>query len=232
MLGVRISIAIMLAGCGRIGFDLSTGGTGVDGGGGSGDPDGGGSGDPDGGSSACSAAVPSTTFPGGSPCANWGANVSFTNAGLSESGGTLIITPNVNDPSAEGRCDRQFVTIGPAGAFTEVSQVVAGMSSQTRLEILWGGETYYIGASNNGMRAGAIDAGLTFSGGAVARWWRIRPLGSNIEFETSADGVLWDSFGSMGGVPSGQATLRTVARTPVAVAAPGMARFESVNVCP
>ena len=73
---------------------------------------------------------------------------------------------------------------------------------------------------------------MTFTGGMITRWWRIRPSGDLLLFETSADGVMWDDFASLGGVPSGTATLRVVARTPSAEAAPGTARFESVNTCP
>jgi hypothetical protein len=95
---------------------------------------------------------------------------------------------------------------------------------------MWGGVTYFIGAENNAMSAGRM--GVTFTGGTIERWWRIRPLADNLVFETSANGFTWDQFGSMGGVPTGLAQLRVVATTPMAEPAPGSARFESVNMCP
>lgn len=221
-------------GCGRIGFDTPGGGTGDPDGGGSNGGDGGGSSSSgsDGGSPVCTSVVPSTTFPGGIPCANWAANQAVNNAGMSESNGTLTITPNANSPGSEGKCERNNVTIGSGGAFTEVSQVLAGSSSTTRLEIVWADDTFYVGASNNGMRAGNINGGVTLSGGLVERWWRMRPIADQIVFETSPDGVTWNGFGTVGGVPSGTATLRVIARTPNAEATPGVARFESVNACP
>jgi hypothetical protein len=232
MVSLRVAIIIVLSlvACGRIGFDA--GGTGVpDGGGDGGGTSDGGGGDGGGSAMGCIAATPSTTFPGGFPCNSWG-NSGSTNAGLSESNGTLSITPNASSAGAEGKCDRTSITIGAGGALTEVSQVLMGASSQTRLELVWGGDTYFIGATNNGMRAGAVDAGVTFSGGTVERWWRIRPVGNQLVFETSPDGLAWDEFASIGGVPTGTALVRVVGRTPMAEAAPGTARFESVNLCP
>jgi hypothetical protein len=223
------TIVWCLCSCGRVSFDpLFTGDGGGSNGDGGGNGDGSGSGD--GGSGACVGAVPATTFPGGLPCANWGGNAAFSNAGLSESSGTLIISPNANTTNANGRCQRDGVTFGPAGAWTEVSQVLAGASSTTRLELVWGTQTYYIGAENGGMRAGT--AGVTLSGGAIARWWKMWPVGNQIHYETSADGITWDNLGFMGANQTGTASLRVVASTPNPEAAPGTARFESVNVCP
>lgn len=231
MRGLVVPAMCLAIGCGRIGFGAPTGGAGDPDGGGSGAGDGGGS-DSDGGGSACMSVVPSTTFPGGFPCTNWGANQAANNAGLTESNGTLSITPNTNTAGAEGKCERNNVTFGSGGAFTEVSEVLVGSSSTTRLEIVWPADTFYIGASNNGMRAGNIGGGVTLSGGLVQRWWRMRPIANLMVFETSPDGISWVQFGSVGNVPSGAATLRVVARTPNAEAAPGVARFESVNMCP
>ena len=218
--------SLCVCACGRIGFDVTT-----DGGSSSGDGNSGDGSTTDGGTDGCIGALPATTFPGGLPCANWGGAATFTNAGLSESNGTLSITPNVNSAGAVGRCQHDGVTIGAGGAFTEVSGVLAGTSSTTRLEIDWGGVTYYLGASNGTMRAGNTS-GLTFTGGNIERWWRFRPNSGQLLFESSPDGAAWRMFASVGGVPTGLAIVRVVAATPMAEAAPGVARFESVNVCP
>ncbi|GEM_PF-2621449 len=232
---MRLSLyaVIAISACGRVGFDPLGGGDGGgsmigDAGSGSGSDGGGGI---DSGL-LCTNTTPSTTFPGGLPCVNWGGSSSFVNAGLSESSGTLVITPNVNTAGATGSCQRSTVVIGPAGAFAEVSQVLSGAASTTRLEAVWGGQVYYIGTENNGMRAGNVTLGVTFSGGTVQRWWRIRPTNGEVHFEHSPDGVMWTDFALIGGIPTGTASLRVVATTPNAEAAPGTARFESVNVCP
>lgn len=230
---IALSAAIAIGACGRVSFDPLGGGDGGgsttgDGGSGSGGDGGGGTDS----SLACTNTDPSTTFPGGIPCANWGGNAAFNNAGLSESSGTLIITPNASSAGASGRCQRDNVAISASGAFVEVSQVLAGTSSTTRLEAVWGGQVYFIGTENNGMRAGNVTQGVTFTGGAVQRWWRIRPTNGEVHFEYSPDGMAWTDFALIGGIPTGMASLRVVATTPNAEAAAGAARFESVNVCP
>lgn len=225
-----VTFATCLLACGRVGFDAHTdGGSGTNGGdGGSATGDAGGNGD--GGSGACVGAVPATTFPGGLPCASWGGSAQQINGSMTESNGTLVLTPNASSAGASVACQRSAVTLGAAGAFTEVSQVLTGTSSRTRLEIDWAGETYYIGAENNVMKAGR--EGITLTGGLIERWWRIRPSNGELAFETSVDGMTWSRFAGMGGIPTGIATLRVVAATPMSEAAPGTARFESVNVCP
>lgn len=236
MSGRYALFALCLIACGRVGFDPSRdgdiGGSGDGGTIGEAGTNGDAGANGDGGTSACVAAVPATTFPGGFPCANWSANTQQTNGGLSESSGTLTLTPNANSVGASVGCQRDNVTITAAGVFTEVSQVLVGTSSTTRFEAVWGGETYYIGTQNNGMRAGAVNVGVTFSGGNVARWWRIRPAGGLLHFEYGDDGRTWNDFAQIGGIPTGVARLRVVAATPSAEAAPGAAKFESVNVCP
>ncbi|MGE0397420.1 MAG: hypothetical protein AB7T06_11910 [Kofleriaceae bacterium] len=226
-----VIIAMSIA-CGRVGFDARTDGGGAGGGDGSGssNPDGGGSGD--GGSGTCIAATPATTFPGGAPfpCLDWGANANFSNATFTEQNGSLTITPFANTAGASARCSRDNVAIGAAGARVEVSQALAGASSQTRLELDWGGTTYFIGVENNGLAAGR--PGVTFTGGVVRRWWRIWPDADELVFDTSDDGQTWMRFGGMGGIPNGTATLRIIAITVNAESAPGLARFESINMCP
>lgn len=227
-----IVVATSLVACGRVGFETfgDGGSSGGDGSSSNGDARGGDGGDAS--TSGCVVANPSTTFPGGLPCADWGGNAAFTNAGLSESSGTLVITPNANAAGAFGRCQRDGVVPGTGGAFAEVSQVLSGSTSTTRLELVWGGETFFIGARNSVMVAGAVNIGVTFTGGTIARWWRMRLTAGMMVFEQSMDGTTWTSFAQMSVAATGAASLRVVATTPSAEPTPGMARFESVNVCP
>lgn len=233
------ALLFLVCACGRIGFD-ATGGAGPGGddqnsdGGTS--TDGGGSGSGSGTAMCTGMITPASTFPGGIACGNWGANQQVTNAGISESSGTLTITPNANSGGAEADCLHSNVTMTSAGTTAEVSQILAGTSSQTRLELIWGGETYFIGGQNNTLHYGAVSAGVDLTRGAFNlaqhRWWHMYVAAGSLHWEISGDGINWTDIGDIGANPTGLASLRVVGRTPNAEAAPGSAKFESVNYCP
>src|SRR6187549_2689648 len=64
-----------------------------------------------------------STFPGGLPCSNWQATPTMINAGMSESAGTLSVTPNPNSTGAQGYCLKTAVPYNAGGSIVEVSQI-------------------------------------------------------------------------------------------------------------
>ena len=64
------------------------------------------------------------------------------------------------------------------------------------------------------------------------RWWRMRPVGGFVAFETAPDGLAWTLVStSTDPVPTnGLAQVTTFMRTPSAD--PGVACFEGIDVCP
>lgn len=157
----------------------------------------------------------------------------FQNAGLSESG-ALIITPNANTAGANGACVRTNTTYDSAGVIAEVSQIVQGAQSATTLTITTGPDILQISASSTSliMTDGSNNSTITYDAPNM-RWWRIRPApGGGTQFETASDGTDWQMKYQVGLEAAASVTVTISGRTNLATAAPGSARFESINVCP
>jgi len=174
-----------------------------------------------------------STFPGGLPCSNWQATPTMINAGISESSGQLSITPNANTTGAQAYCTKNNVPFGPGGAIVEVSVVLNG-SAITAIQ-LGLGPTALSMVVQNGMliaQDASGDKGMVAYSTTTTRFWRIRPnTGSGVIFEYG-DGMTWTKLGVSAQTP--QATYNTLllAGEIGAIANPGTARFESVNLCP
>lgn len=228
----------VLASCGRLSFDATTGGALGDGGGtgdggGSGTGDGGGSGSTDGSTTgACVQPAAFCAFEGVGPCSCWG-TPSTINAGMSESGGTLTITPNANTIGAQGACVRNNVAFGPEGIFVEISEVVSGAQGLTALQIGSSPDVFEIDIQNGSINTtdGSNTGGTSYDPVAM-RWLRVRPIATGTTFERSADGMTWTGFYTSGRVASAMYNVRIIGGTIGAQAAPGAARFEGINVCP
>jgi hypothetical protein len=172
-----------------------------------------------------------STFPGGLPCSNWQGTPVFTNAGLSESAGTLSITPNPNTAGAQGLCSKMNVPFGAGGAIVEVSEVLSG-ASITAIQ-LGGGATALSMVVQNGLllaQDGTGTRGMVQYSPTTTRFWRIRPA-NPIVFEYG-DGTIWKPLGTSAQPPQATYNTQLIAGEITAVPAPGTARFESVNLCP
>lgn len=179
----------------------------------------------------CTSPGNATSFPPGPPCAGWGTSFA-NNASVQNSGGRLLITPVPAEAAATAGCTHTTVPFGVDGVLVEVSQVLAGTSSRTRLEL--SGTGLSIGVEGGQMVAragGATRASVPFAA-ATMRWWRMRPIGGGIGFETAADGLHWTTLATAAGPPPATAPIRIVGDTPSAEPAPGAARIEGLNLCP
>lgn len=233
---MRWLIVLALAGCGRLSFDATGSGDGGANGGDGGSSDGGGSGTGDatvdGTSGACVQPAAFCAFEGVGPCSCWG-TPSVINAGMSETGGALSITPNANTIGAQGSCTRNNVAFGPEGIFIELSQVVSGAQGLTALQIGSSPDVFEIDIQNGTISTtdGSNNGGTSYDPVAM-RWLRVRPIATGTTFERSADGRTWTAFYTTGRAASAMYNVRIIGGTIGAEAAPGAARFEGINVCP
>ena len=171
-----------------------------------------------------------TTFPNGPPCAGWGTPFG-SNVTVQQVGGRLTVTPAAG-LVANGGCAHAAVPFAAPGALVEVERTVEGANGRTRLELQ--GTGWSIGAEGGMMVARANDgvvAMVPYSALAM-RFWRLRPAGTGVVYETSPDALGWTAFASSPLAPPASAPIRVVGETVAAEAAPGSARFQSLNVCP
>ncbi len=232
---------VLVAACGRFGFETpgSPGGDDaiddalVDG---SGPDDGGPRPDaagPQVNQTTCTPPGTACAFPGGLPCSCWGTR-SFTNAGIGESNGRLTISPNANTAGAQGSCLRSAVPFEAPGVIAEISAVVRGAQGLTAVQL---------GATPNVYTLSVRDGVLVMEDGdgtvasvgydAVAmRWWRIRPVGAQVIYETAADGKTWTTRGTSNRPASASYEVRVIGGTIGPQSDPGTAQIEGINVCP
>jgi hypothetical protein len=225
---MRLGLLFLLAACGRVGFAPPGAGAGdgpltpADAAGVDGAP-----------VTGCVTPSVSCAFPGGPPCTCWGVS-SVGNAVMSEAGGSLQLTPNADTASAFAQCVRTGVPFGAAGAFLEVSRIIAGASSLTGI---------LVGSNTDRFAIFARDTELFVEDGAgrlatvsydpvAMRWWRIRPLSGNVIFETAPDGKVWTQFATSTRPSSAAYDVMLYGATPLGTPTPGFAQIEGINVCP
>ena len=226
-------LLLLLCSCGRVAFDPLQGPPALDDSGAEGITGDGTLGTEMTVSANCTAPSDSgSTFPGGLPCANWQGNASFSNAGLSETGGQLQITPNANTAGAQGSCLKNAVPYGTGGAIIEVSAVLNG-TAITSIQLGLGGTALSIVQQSGNLLAqdASGDRGSVAYSAAAMRFWRIRPTGNGSIFEYG-DGMTWSMLGTSAQPPQATYDIRVIAGEIGGIPNPGTARFESVNLCP
>jgi hypothetical protein len=230
----RCLALIVAAACGRIGFEPLRP---------SGDDDNGddasSSGDASSGSGSCADPGVGDSFDSATVC-DWG-SAAGSNTALMQTGGALLMTPTPDIVDASGTCARSGVPFTAAGLFVEVSGIVTNFTS---LQFVDGSDgDWGIEAVGSGLglptgptleifqASGEIGSGVAYDPVAM-RWWRMRPVGGFVAFETAPDGLHWTLVTtSTDPAPTlGLAQVGTFMRTPSAD--PGVARFEGVDVCP
>ena len=236
----RALTLMVIAACGRVGFDDVVGtGPGADGrlaGDGPGGTDA--SSDAassDGASgSGCLPPPSPSTFPGGLPCIDWGASLSTLNGSATESAGTLSMTPNPNASGAQVKCTLGSVAFEDPGLILEVSQVLAGANAIVGMQYDPGGTVASM-MVHDGMltlTAGGNIQSVTYVPQTM-RFWRMRPtLPTGIAFDVSDGGPFQLLGGNTSDTYAASAPMVILAGTPTAVAAPRSAQLESVNLCP
>lgn len=172
-----------------------------------------------------------TTFPNGQPCNGWG-TASANNAMVQNAGGRLAVTPVANAAGAIGGCTHVAVPFGPAGTLVQVDRTLTGASSRTLLELQNTGLSIGVVGGMMEARVGAnLLASVPFDPIAMS-WWRMRPVGGGVWFETAPDGRTWNLLASTGAPAPASAPIRVLGETTANEPTPGVARFDSVNVCP
>ncbi len=155
----------------------------------------------------------------------------MSNAVLAENG-QLVITPNPNTAGAQASCTKSDLAFGAGGVIVEVSAVLNG-SAITAFQ-LGGGATALAMAVQNGMLL-AQDAGGTKGmiayNAVTTRHWRIRPGATGIVFEYG-NGSGFTQLATSLQAAQPAYTTQLIAGELGAIANPGTARFDSVNLCP
>ena len=227
------ALAIALAACGRLGFDATgDGGSGI---GVDNHNDGGSIGGDSGviaidaadtlGSGCVSPGI-GDSFVETKPCTTWGSFIDL-NSALGEGNGNLSITlmPNLQ---AEGGCTMLDVPFGPDGVFVQIVVVPAIGTLELVLDTT--ADSWAMRIVDNGMLE------LVQPGDAVPPvtpyepWWRMRPLGGVVVYETSPDAVTWtiERIGTLPAPTTVVATFDESADDP----APGEAMLGGIDVCP
>ncbi len=157
-------------------------------------------------------------------------------APLFRESGELVVAPEPLTAQGNG-CSSNEVPLGPEGVFVEVTSIFTHVVSfvQFKYTVVEPPGAVEIGFSANDARVYLLDTGNEVRYDAQARWWRLRPTQDpgGVVGEVSPDGVAWREVGRRAGTPP--AFIRIVLGAGINDAnaiAPGLARFEHVNVCP
>lgn len=178
-------------------------------------------------------------FEGGPTCEPWGSTSSTGSTTIVEDG-ALTVTPGVDMMTTFGGCFTHGAVDFSRGVFAEVSGVVSSDAPEayTILNLFNADEGTPFALSLTA-HAGVITAYIDDVSrheepydAVTMRWWRVRPAGGDILFETAADGILWAVLAAIPSPPMAEARINVGAGTNGPEAAPGTARFEGVNVCP
>jgi hypothetical protein len=221
-----LSAAIVVAACGRIDFDLARA--------------------PNDGRIVTSDGVPPDGFSGSgclspgigdsfddeiTPCKAWGEPV-VDNAMLNVGSGQLTITPNANAQSAGG-CLLTSLPFGEAGLFVEIGQYPTIGDLQLAITDISSGNIWIIGSTNQALLdfvAPGDSTPMTIPFDATITWWRLRPSGTSVVYETSANGEAWTTQRTAPGAApmTVGATIEDVVDDP----APGTAIIDGIDICP
>ncbi|HUS69121.1 MAG TPA: hypothetical protein VMZ28_31510 [Kofleriaceae bacterium] len=194
----------------------------------------------DGGAGACVDGDMPETFAGGPPCEPWG-SATADGATTTEEDGALVVAPAPDMAITFGGCVTHEGVDFAAGVFTEVSQVLpadapSAYTSFNLYSTVVGTSPFALSMT---VHAGTLTAYLddvnrqdvTYDP-QLMRWWRVRPAGDDILFETAPDGLEWSLLVAVPSPPFDLPVVNVGAGTSDAEASPGSARFEGVNVCP
>lgn len=196
------------------------------------------------GISACVPPGISDDFDDPAPCRPWGfASQGNGLAPMMQSGGRLTIAPDPLEQEYANCTAASPMVLGPSGAFTEISSVIAYPAANTTFKLdsptpadalvvtlnLTQGRLYFlVGAQGDALADAAYDP-------VQMRWWRLRPdpgTGSMVA-ETSPDGRAWNLLGSAPGtLPTKSIIFLGADVYGSDASAPGATVFEQLDVCP
>lgn len=224
---MRVGWITVLAACGRLDFDALGDGGGVPGDGKRVDA---GSGSNGSGFTGSGCLSPGTgdNFMEILPCKQWGEPV-VENAMLNV-GSNLTITPDANAQSAGG-CLNSALAFGEAGFFVRIGQFPN--AGEIQLAITANTSDWAIASQNHSLFLFSDSGGATpttIAYDATQAWWRLRPSGNTVVYETSADGEAWTlRYTSMIAAPTTVGgTIEDVVDDP----APDPAIIDGIDICP
>ena len=214
-----------LAACGRIGFDAHAGDGSQPGDDASGDVI----------AMSCLAAGGGDDFSDGVPCMPWGRISAGTGTTVTEANGELIITPKPNTATQFGVCESSsMLPFTNAGVFVEVATTLP--FGQTYFTVFDG---YTLHRMYVNVDTIVVETECPYYVGAMVpfdpvamRWWRIRPGGAGVLYETSPDASHWTKLATIAISILPRVTVDVQATQFQLLANPGSARFAGVNICP
>jgi hypothetical protein len=216
---VRALALLVLAGCGRFGFDTTV------------DDDAGGGRDGEG--------LP--------PCfvetfdqldsTMWRETEPTTSVDVSAVNGRLQMIPTPMLDEYNGVASRDVIDFTNTSFEIEVVQTLAGTSVETALEVAFTTQTRFIITNDRGMLrfidTESQNSSMVAYDAAEHRFWAMRhePSTDSIRFQTSRDGVQWTNDRIVGPVPTGTVTLTLyVGQYQGGNAAPGMGVFDNLRI--
>ncbi len=158
-----------------------------------------------------------------------------------EGQGMFVVAPPPNVGAESAGCTTATATaMPPLGVFIEVSSALAMTSGACFMSFRAltqdtgiGGQLVLqygkLGLSDPMVGVDVIDPPYD---PVAMRWWRLRPIAGGIVGEVSRDGVSWQVLGTIQGTPAAQVTIDFTAACGIANPAPGMAVFQSFDLCP
>jgi hypothetical protein len=218
---------IAVGACGRIGFDAIGDGSVPNGDGRGGDSS---MGSGFSGSGCLSPGI-GDSFDEIMPCKAWGEPV-VDNSSLNVSNGQLTITPQANASSAGG-CLLGSMPFTDAGFFVQIGQFPSAGQLQLEIDDVSNDISWAI-AENDLLVIELIKTGdsmpATIPFDTSLTWWRLRPTGTSVVYETSADGETWTvQRTAPGAAPTTvAATIEDIVDDPV----PGTAIIDGIDICP
>jgi hypothetical protein len=164
------------------------------------------------------------------PCKAWGEPV-VDNAGMNVSNGELTITPDASTQSAGG-CLDSSLAFGEAGFFVHILQFPNPGELQLVITDTSTSTNWIIQSTNNLLftftKSGGGDTTAAFDASQV--WWRLRPSGASVVYETSPDGESWTVQHTEAG--AAPATVGASIEDVVDDPAPGVAILGGIDICP
>jgi hypothetical protein len=165
------------------------------------------------------------------PCKAWGQPV-VDNAMLNVANGLLTITPNASAQSAGG-CLRSSMPFTEAGVFIEIAQYPTIGDLQLAITDTSSGSSWIIESMNQDLIEFAMTGETTpetIPFDAKILWWRLRPSGTGVVYETSADGESWTIQRTAPG--AAPMTVGATIEDLVDDVGPGIAIIDGIDICP
>lgn len=166
--------------------------------------------------------------------------VKFGTASQTAQNGVLTITPKANATGYHGITSKQYYELKSNAVFVKVqqtttanvaaeTQLIAELDSKNRIVIMRGKNGLVLRRTVNGVNS---DTTVTYNATNML-WWRIREAAGTVYLETSANATTWTTRRSFAKpFDLSQVKVSLSAGTSQAIANPGAAKFDNLNILP